>query len=183
MFVDPTQLPTAQHEKQEYDLHQNHADDPGYRTFLQKVSVPLLARLDNASEGVDFGCGPGPVLAQMISEQGHSVDLYDPFYCPDTSVFSKRYHFIVATEAIEHFHLPHQEWRAWMTMLKPGGWLAIMTKRVLNKQRFTQWHYKNDPTHVSFFSDNTFAWLANQHDLELDIHSSDVVFMRKPKAI
>jgi 16S rRNA G1207 methylase RsmC len=38
---------------------------------------------------LDFGCGPGPTLSILLAEQGQQVDLYDPFYHDDPSVFAK----------------------------------------------------------------------------------------------
>ncbi len=68
-----------------------------------------------------------------------------------------------------------------MELLKPGGWLGIMTKRVLDVQRFANWHYKNDPTHVSFFSVETFSWLAKTHNLNVIFPANDIVLMQKPE--
>ena len=176
VFVDPNYLPSPSQEKQEYSLHQNQFDDPGYRQFLAKVATPLLPRLNGSTKGLDFGCGPGPVLAAMIEEAGHQVTLYDPLFVDEPDALSQKYDFVTCTEAIEHFHQPRKEWEMFMNLLKPNGILAIMTKRVLSKARFANWHYKNDMTHVSFFSEETFHWLAKAYSLELEIISDDVVF-------
>ena len=64
-------------------------------------------------------------------------------------------------------------------LLKPGGLVAIMTKRVISQTRFATWHYKNDRTHVSFFSEATFKWVAEHLGMELHIVSDDVVFLKK----
>ena len=65
------------------------------------------------------------------------------------------------------------------SLLNPQGLLAIMTKRVINPERFANWHYKNDPTHIIFFSENTFQWIANKHVMEFEIIDKDVVFLTK----
>jgi hypothetical protein len=54
-----------------------------------------------------------------------------------------------------------------------------MTKRVRDKPSFSTWHYKNDPTHIAFYSEQTFAWLAQQWQLKLEIIDNDVVFLTK----
>ena len=56
-----------------------------------------------------------------------------------------------------------------------------MTKRVLSQSAFANWHYKNDPTHVAFFSDDTFSWLAVQWSAELRLVGQDVVLLQKPR--
>ena len=73
-------------EKAIYDQHENHPADVGYRRFLMRLTQPLLQRLPPQSTGLDFGCGPGPALAAMLREAGHSVALYDKFYFPDATV-------------------------------------------------------------------------------------------------
>ncbi|MEM0955075.1 MAG: hypothetical protein AAGI24_13115, partial [Pseudomonadota bacterium] len=71
VFVPGCHYLTAAAERAEYLLHENAVDDPGYRRFLSRLAVPLLARLPAESEGLDFGCGPGPALAAMLREAGH----------------------------------------------------------------------------------------------------------------
>ena len=34
-------------------------------------------------EGCWAGCGPGPALAEMLREAGHTVATYDPLFAPD----------------------------------------------------------------------------------------------------
>ncbi len=179
VFVPPEQLPQTASEKQEYDLHINEIDDPGYRRFLDKVFTPLVTRLTSDAQGIDFGCGPGPALQAMLIEAGFPTNVYDPFYFPDSRVLEQQYDFISCTEAIEHFHTPAKEWEMFMKMLKVGGILIIMTKRVIDQTRFANWHYKNDQTHVSFFSKDTFEYLAHQGQLSIEFISDDVVLMQK----
>jgi hypothetical protein len=69
-------------EKEIYDQHQNSPDDSGYRVFLSRLLTPLVERLEPNRTGLDFGSGPGPTLSVMLSEKGHEMDIYDPFYAP-----------------------------------------------------------------------------------------------------
>ncbi|MCK5520725.1 MAG: hypothetical protein KAI81_06405, partial [Candidatus Marinimicrobia bacterium] len=55
-------------EKTRYDLHNNNPKDPGYQKFLSRLSNPLLQELSTQQSGLDFGCGPGPALAQMMEK-------------------------------------------------------------------------------------------------------------------
>ncbi|GAA5187091.1 class I SAM-dependent methyltransferase [Ferrimonas gelatinilytica] len=180
VFADPSALLPTAAEKQVYDQHENHPDDPGYQRFLSRLADPLLARLSGSQQGLDFGCGPGPALANMLQQSGHKVALYDPYYAPDRTPLRQRYDFVTCTEAIEHFYRPAREWQLLMDLLKPGGILAIMTKLVRSPEAFTQWHYKNDPTHVCFFSKATFRFLARQHHLSVEFHGNDVILLQKP---
>jgi SAM-dependent methyltransferase len=166
-------------EKAEYDKHQNSLDDVGYLTFLARVSAPLLKRLPPHSRGLDYGCGPAPALAEQLKSHGHSVALYDLYYFPDSSVLHQKYDFITCTEVIEHIARPRELIKNLVDALKSNGILAIMTKRVRDKPSFSTWHYKNDPTHIAFYSEQTFAWLAQQWQLKLEIIDNDVVFLTK----
>lgn len=179
VFVPPGQWLTAVEEKAEYDLHRNTPDDPAYRRFLARLFEPLQARLPAGSRGLDFGCGPGPALSVMFGEAGHSMVVFDCFYAPDRSVLQQRYDFITATEVVEHLHRPGEELRALWDRLRPGGVLGLMTKLVLDREAFSRWHYKNDPTHVCFFSRETFAWLAGELGAGLEIPGQDVILLSR----
>ena len=179
VFVPPQYFLDAAAEKAEYDLHRNAVDDPGYRTFLGRLAAPLLQRMQAPAKGLDFGCGPGPALASMLREAGLDVQVYDCFYAPDTSVLDQSYDFICATEVVEHLHAPGFELERLWAMLNPGGWLGVMTKLVRDREAFASWHYKNDPTHVCFFSRASWDWWADQHGVMVTYCAADVMLIRK----
>ena len=54
-----------------------------------------------------------------------------------------------------------------------------MTKRVLDHEAFSRWHYKNDPTHVCFFAVQTFEWLASLWGASLTVVGDAVVILEK----
>ncbi len=180
IFVPARYHVSASEERAEYDLHENDSSDPGYRQFLGRLVQPLLARLVPGARGLDFGCGPGPTLSIMLDEAGFAMDVYDVFYANDRQIFERRYNFITATEVVEHFANPQFELERLYQMLEPGGMLAVMTKLALGKDAFANWHYKNDKTHVAFFSRETFAWLARQLGSTLEFLAADVIFLTKP---
>ncbi len=179
VFVPCVQHLSATDEKSYYDLHDNQPDDPGYRRFLGRLFTPLNERLAPNARGLDVGCGPGPALARMFEEVGHTVALYDPYYAPDTSVLAARYDFITLSEVVEHMAEPGRELDRLWTCLEPGGWLGIMTKRVSDPDAFRTWHYITDPTHVSYFSDATFEWLAQRWSASLVVAGDDVVLIAR----
>lgn len=179
VFVPPAFHLTAEAEKAEYDLHRNDPGDAGYRAFLGRLAEPLLARLTPGSLGLDFGCGPGPTLSCLFEEAGHEVALFDCFYANEPQVFDRRYDFITATEVVEHLHRPMDELTRLWSVLKPGGVLGLMTKLVIDADAFSRWHYKNDQTHVCFFSRDTFAWLAERLGADLEIIGNDVILLTR----
>ncbi len=166
-------------QKARYDSHNNDPDDPRYRNFFKQLLVPLLAILPSNSYGLDFGSGPGPTLSLMLEEWGHNVDLYDKFYAQNDAVFQNRYDFITTTEVVEHLPNPLKDLEALVKILQKGGILAIMTEIVSPQLDFTNWYYKNDPSHVCFYSEKTFFYLANLLGLEIVTLSERVIILRK----
>ncbi|BBN83077.1 methyltransferase [Pseudoalteromonas sp. A25] len=181
MFVDASEHLTAQQEKEIYDSHENDLADLGYRRFLSRVSEPLLARLEAPSSGLDFGCGPGPLLAKMLKEAGHEVALYDLYYANKPEVLTGQYDFITCTEVIEHIAEPEKVLTQLFSLLKPGAPLVLMTKLVIDRERFRTWHYKNDLTHIAFFSRKTFDYVAQIYDSEVEFIGNDVIVLTKPE--
>lgn len=178
--LNPAHRPDAASEKAEYDRHENHVNDPGYRRFLSKLADPLLSCLAPGSQGLDYGCGPGPALAAMLREAGHRVALYDPFYFPDTARLGETYDFVTCTEVVEHFHAPGQEFDRLGTMLRPGGWLGVMTCFQTDDARFGDWQYRKDPTHVVFYRAETFAHVAATRGWSCSLPCKDVALLQVP---
>ncbi len=170
---------SQEEERAVYQLHDNQPDDAGYRRFLSKLVDPLLGQLPSGATGLDFGCGPGPALAQMLEQAGFPMAVYDPFFAPDTSALERQYDFITCTEVVEHLHRPADVFRQLNGLLKPDGWLAIMTCFQTDDDRFANWHYRRDPTHVVFYREQTFAWLAERFGWQLKVPRKDVVIFRK----
>jgi hypothetical protein len=54
-----------------------------------------------------------------------------------------------------------------------------MTKQVIDRTSFASWHYKNDPTHISFFSQATFSYLAEVWGASPEYMGDDVIILRK----
>lgn len=181
VFVPPEFHLDAAAEKREYDLHDNRTDDPGYRAFLSRLAAPLARQLPAHASGLDFGCGPGPALADMLREEGFEVALFDPFYFPDERALAGAYDFICATEVVEHLHRPGVELSRLWELLRPGGWLGIMTRLVRDADAFAGWHYIRDPTHVCFFSRATWRWWASLRGVQPQFPAADVILLRKPR--
>jgi hypothetical protein len=180
IFMDPSDRPTAAEERTHYGFHQNDPTDHRYRQFLSRLSRPLLNHLSTGAEGLDYGAGPGPTLSVMLEEQGFRVNIFDPLFHPDTSVLARRYDFITATEAVEHFFSPRVELDRLDELLRPGGWLAIMTEMLREARRFAEWRYARDPTHVCFFAPATMRWIAEHYGWRMEWPEENVILFQKP---
>ena len=179
VFVPKEQLPSLDVEKTKYDQHQNSPQDSGYRAFLSKLFIPMQKFIEPNSHGLDFGSGPGPTLSKMFEEAGYKMDIYDIFYAPNKEVFTKEYDFITTTEVIEHLHKPREELIRLATMLKGGGTLGVMTAFRPEQEQFASWYYKNDLTHVRFFTPKTFEYIAKMLNLQIVYIDDGVVIFRK----
>jgi len=176
-FLDPAHFPGRAEEEARYRLHRNDPADPAYRAFLAALAEPLLARLAPGRTGLDYGCGPGPALADMLRAAGHVVHLYDPFFFPDAAALARRYDFIACSEVAEHFHCPHEEFMRLAALLRPGGWLGVMTMLQTDDARFADWHYRRDPTHVVFYREATFRVLAADFGWAIEMPRRNVVLL------
>lgn len=179
-FLDPAALPDRALEHAQYRLHQNDIANPGYRRFLSRLTTPLLECLAPAQAGLDYGCGPGPALAAMLSEAGHHMTVYDPLFFNDVAALEKRYDFITCSEVAEHFHDPAAEFARLERMLAAGGWMAFMTAFQTDDSAFANWHYRRDPTHVVFYREATFKAIARRHRLQCRIPCPNVALLHKP---
>jgi len=153
-------------EKKRYDLHENNPEDDNYREFLSGMLNAILDYVDKPADGLDYGSGPGPALAQMLEENGYKMDIYDPYYAPNSFIYKKKYDFVTCTEVVEHLARPGEEFQKITGLLKSSGIFGIMTRLRDADINFSNWHYRRDPTHVCFYSDKTFKWIARQYKFE-----------------
>jgi len=179
IFVPPEYYLSLEEEKAEYDLHQNNPADEGYRRFLKQVFNPVNRVLSPGSQGLDFGCGAGPLLADMFKAAGHKMAVYDPHYVPDAAVLADVYEFITASEVLEHLRRPGEVLDQLISILKPGGLLGLMTGMARDRPAFSRWHYISDLTHVCFFSRATFNWIADRWALQIVFIDNRVVLLKK----
>ena len=129
--------------------------------------------------GLDFGSGPGPTLSYMFEEAGLPCAIYDPFYADIPAVLEKTYDFLSCTEAMEHFYNPYEEIKRMLNLVKPNGWIGIMTQLVENRVAFKTWNYTADSTHVCYFSQETFRWLGTKFNLHIEFPDQSVVLAQK----
>lgn len=172
IFADPSQRLDASEEKARYDHHQNE-ETQGYVSFLNPLvkeihSYFTASGIESTKISVlDFGCGPTALLSKLLNEKGYRTNNYDLFYFPDKEAFKYNYHLITSTEVWEHLHNPKVEIERMLRVLKSSGLLAVMTSAHHGEAVFSDWYYRRDLTHVTFFSEKTMNWIARKYDLRL----------------
>jgi len=167
IFMDHVFIIDSTAEKTRYSLHCNSPDNTGYvnmfERFIEVAVKPFGTGLKN---GLDFGCGPGPVLSQMLTQMGINMDIYDPYFYNNLAIKEKKYDLITATEVFEHLKNPGLEIGFLKERLNHGGLLAIMT--LFHDQcDFKTWWYRRDSTHIGFYSTKTCHWIANHFDFKI----------------
>ncbi len=176
--ADPASLPDTQTELARYQKHQNASEDAGYVAFLNRFIQALQPFVKSKHHGLDVGCGPYPLLADMLRHSGYGMEIYDPFFYPVIPL--SQVDFITCTETIEHFHHPAMSFDRIVSWLKGDGILAIMTDMWQTWEGMHGWYYLRDITHVSFYHPSTFDFIARRYDLQL-IYSDEkrIVVFRK----
>lgn len=153
IFLDPKYRLNSESEKKRYLLHQNHIADLEYQKFVQPlVDVVKSQNPGPQAQGLDFGCGSAPVLAELLKQQGYpNIHVYDPYFFPELKLQADTYDFIVACEVVEHLYFPLAEFTQLFNYLKPKGFLVIKS-HFWSGQNIQEWYYASDPTHVSIYN-------------------------------
>ncbi len=159
VFLSPEDHLSAADERSRYETHNNDVEDAGYQNFVQPIFDFVLSSFHSTAKGLDYGCGTGPVISHLLGKEGYAVDLYDPIFNNDKSVFTKRYDYIVCCEVFEHFKHPAREFGKLQQMLLPGGKIVGMTLLLGDNEDFETWSYKEDPTHIFFYRQSTISFI------------------------
>ncbi|RPJ06923.1 MAG: class I SAM-dependent methyltransferase [Spirochaetaceae bacterium] len=152
-------------EKARYLLHQNSIKDTGYVNFLEQAIEQARPYFREGSRALDFGCGPQPALSVLLGKAGLQCKNYDPFFFPDLP--SGPFAFVFAVETFEHFFSPGKEIQRIRKLLKSSGILVVMTEKWISLEQISSWHYAHDMTHVIFYHDDTFRFIARKFELDL----------------
>lgn len=161
VMMDPRDYVTPWEEKSRYETHNNDVEDPRYQNFVAPLVRQIISGHSPAGAGLDFGSGTGPVITKLLRDQGYQVQTFDPFFDNNTSLLREKYDYIACCEVAEHFHKPRQEFEMLRGLLKPGGKLYLMTRLYEPHIDFASWNYKNDETHVFFYSRRAMEWIAD----------------------
>ncbi len=159
--LHPAHFLSPEDEKKRYLLHQNDINDLGYQKFVFPIVSTIYEQYNSNHNGLDFGSGTGPVITSLLEKKGYNITTYDPFFDPNNQALKNTYDYIICCEVMEHFWNPVKEFKLLYNLLKQGGTLYCKTSLYNTTIDFNAWWYKNDPTHVFFYTEQTLQWIKN----------------------
>lgn len=182
IFKDIENRVSFEAEEKEYDRHNNTMESVGYVNIFKNLIDTYINPLNITGKVLEFGSGPGPVLYQLLSNEGYQTIHFDPFYNRDYTYQQFNYQLITCTEVVEHFFDPMKEFKHLASLLEENGYLLIMTNfRNMDQEAFVKWWYRRDITHVSFYHENTLDYIAHAHDLKIIKHNNKNIILFQKK--
>ena len=182
IYLDDALIVNAKSEKAHYDKHENGFESLGYvemfEKFIDKAIEPYFKNIESALE---FGCGSGPVLAELLRRKGLKVDQYDLYYFPKKVYEGKKYDLITSTEVFEHLKEPITILKTLVNSLNSRGYIIIMTQFPPSGDRdFLDWWYRRDITHISFFTPKSLEIMGNSMGLKcINVIAPNIVVFQK----
>lgn len=168
IFLQSQYWLTPEQEFKRYQLHQNQPTQ-GYLDYLTPVIDMVRSEMPTGSRGLDYGCGPDPVLANELMGCGFQMSVWDPYFYNQSEVVDSRreYDFITCTEVIEHLREPAKTFEHLKSLLKQSGKVFLQTQLYRSGVDFKNWHYRRDTTHICFYTTETMAWIRDRYQLPI----------------
>jgi hypothetical protein len=169
VFLDPSKRLDAEAERERYLLHKNSLDNAGYRKMLENfIDAALMPYLRPPQAVLDYGSGPEPSMGVLLRERGYSAFSWDPFFSPIRESRTGPIAAVIMHEVLEHCFSPTFALRDAAAVLSRGGILAVSTRlRPLGPDEFIHWWYREDPTHVSFFTSDCLSLIGRDAGFEV----------------
>ena len=167
---DEEKFVSQEEELKIYNRHHNSIEDPKYVDYFCKfLDEAVMEYTSEGKAGLDFGSGPSPVLAELLSRNyGYDMDIYDKFYSPLKTYKDNTYDLVTSTEVIEHLEHPIPYFKLFKELMKEQGTLSVMTQfHKCEAEHFWNWHYIRDKSHISFYTPKTMEKIAQLTGLNL----------------
>lgn len=159
--------------------------DPDYKMIRPRANTQFVAQLfgkhGKRIRHLDYGGGNG-LLAATLKSMGWKSTSYDPFVNRGTKLADLgKFDLITAFEVFEHAPDPQELMRSILSALQPGGVIlfsTLLSDNNLSRGRALDWWYASPRNgHISLYSRNSLALLAQQHYLQLSSRDANVHIM------
>jgi len=149
--------------------------DPGYLEDRPRSNagnlVTMFAEQGAGIRHLDYGGGNG-LLAKLLRESNWQSTSYDPFVDRDVDIVTLgKFDLITAYEVFEHVPDVQQLMRNISALLSDDGIVLFSTLlsdgNIHANQRLTWWYAAPRNGHISLFSKNSLAILAQSHGFNL----------------
>ncbi len=197
-FLYPDFFAQLNEQKERYMLHTNSlgakSETNGYRKYLEKFLATVLdyekTKVLNGEVRrlFDYGSGPSPALVELLGEYSRDLAFvneveikhWDPFFYPEGDFFSNGADIVFCLEVIEHFENPIEGFQGLARACSYGGLVAVKTMIAPSTfEQFAKWWYKDDFTHVSFYTNESVEHCARRVGLIFEKELDGVLFLRK----
>lgn len=183
VFTTEKQLDFEAEEKYFKEKWENKPDGGSPESY--PILQTLLGTMGKPpGKALDFGCGNGGLIRILRNSGIHALGV-DPIPVENdmgSYVYSKlddlpetKFDVITAIEVFEHLDRPCDTLSELLTFLDENGFIfittALINRALTNIRYFPYWVYQRDLTHIGFFHERTFEWLAAK--FKLDIHILD----------
>jgi len=153
-------------EMKRYLEHNNDVEDIKYQNFVKPIILAICNDFNRHNKGLDYGAGTGPVITKILTDDSYNIKTYDPYFHNFPYYLKKKYDYIACCEVIEHFYHPYREFKRLKTLLSKNGALYCQTDIYKDNISFKNWYYKNDPTHVFFYTEKTVCWIKEKFNFK-----------------
>ena len=103
---------------------------------------------------------------------------YDIYFAANTAAVQppSQYGLVACIDVLPCLHVPARELRTLVSLLRPGGVLALQQPLCENDSEFEQWEYKDSPVRVAFVRRRTLEFVSRQ--LRCDISFGPILQMK-----
>lgn len=175
--------------EEEYAHYKNQWGGANPESWDSKAQVLLNVILQYVKPKsiLDFGSGCGS-LTEAFNNLGVNTTPLEPMvhgFLKDQR-YSSKFDAVVGVEVIEHLPDPVAELKEIEKVLSPNGVMVFSTlmtnsfiEHPLAREHFKSWWYKDDPTHVSFFCNQSLDTLSRMRNYEIDVFADQIFAVRK----
>jgi len=163
-MLDSNDYPSSIEEMKRYLEHNNDINDIRYQNFVKPFIIAIINDFQKHHKGLDYGAGTGPVITKLLTDCSYNIKAYDPYFYDYPNYLKEKYDYIVCCEVIEHFYSPYYEFEKLKKMLKEKGKIYCKTELLRDNIDFEKWYYKNDLTHVFFYTEKSVHWIKKEFE-------------------